>query len=141
MKNKYAIIVVDMLNDFVSGSIAHPRIKHIIEPIKELCDKARAAGVPVIYANDSHTPEVDKEFKVWGPHAVEGTWGAEVIDELKPQKGDYIIPRRLTAASSRLQWSACSGSSRSTPSSSPDGRLIAAAVTHLLTHSSAVSRS
>ena len=94
MKNKYAVIVVDMLNDFVSGSIAHPRINHIIQPIKELCDRARAAGVPVIYANDSHTPEVDKEFAIWGPHAVEGTWGAEVIDELKPQKGDYVIPKK-----------------------------------------------
>ena len=92
--SKYAVIVVDLVNDFVSGSIAHPRIKRIIEPIKELCEKARAAGVPVFYANDSHTPEVDKEFKVWGPHAVEGTWGAEVIDELKPQPGDVLIPKK-----------------------------------------------
>ena len=91
---KYAVIVVDMVNDFVTGVIAHPRIKHIVEPIRELCEKARKAGVPVFYANDSHTPEIDKEFKVWGPHAVEGTWGAEVIDELKPQPGDVLIPKK-----------------------------------------------
>ena len=78
---KFAVIVIDMLNDFVTGPIASPRVNHIIKPIKELCDKARANGIPVIYANDSHTPEVDKEFKVWGPHAVEGTPGAEVIDQ------------------------------------------------------------
>ena len=95
---KYAVIVIDMLNDFVTGPIASPRVNHIIEPIKELCEKARAKGFPVIYANDSHTPEVDKEFKVWGPHAVEGTWGAEVIDELKPQKGDYVIPKKTYSA-------------------------------------------
>lgn len=47
---KYAVIVVDMLNDFVTGPIASPRVHHIIQPIKE--------------------------FKVWGPHAVEGTYGA-----------------------------------------------------------------
>ena len=93
MKNKYAVIVVDMLNDFVSGSIAHPRIKNIIQPIKDLCDRARAAGIPVIYANDSHD-QLDNEFKIWGPHAVKGTWGAEVIDELKPVEGDFIIPKK-----------------------------------------------
>ena len=91
---KYAVIVIDMLNDFVTGPIASPRVHHIIQPIKELCDKARANGIPVIYANDSHTPEIDKEFKIWGPHAVEGSPGAEVIDELKPQKGDYIVPKK-----------------------------------------------
>ena len=91
---KYAVIVIDMLNDFVTGPIASPRVHHIIQPIKELCDKARANGIPVIYANDSHTPEIDKEFKIWGPHAVEGTPGAEVIDELKPCKGDYIVPKK-----------------------------------------------
>ena len=98
MKHKYAVIVIDMLNDFVTGPIASPRVNHIIEPIKRLCAEARAKGVPVVYANDSHTPEVDKEFKVWGPHAVEGTEGAEVIDELKPEKGDYIVPKKTYSA-------------------------------------------
>ena len=77
MKNKYAVIVVDMLNDFVTGSIAHPRIKHIIKPIKELCDRARAAGVPVVYANDSHTPDIDKEFKIWYDHRHESLPSAD----------------------------------------------------------------
>ena len=97
MKN-YAVIVVDMLNDFVTGPIASPRVHHIIEPIKELCDHARSKGMPVVYANDCHTPEVDKEFRVWGPHAVEGTHGAEVIEELKPQAGDVIIPKKTYSA-------------------------------------------
>lgn len=91
---KYAVIVIDMLNDFVTGPIASPRVHHIIPEIKALCDRAREAGVPVIYANDSHTPEIDKEFAVWGPHAVEGTPGAEIIDELAAQPGDYIIPKK-----------------------------------------------
>ena len=92
--SRTAVIVIDMLNDFVTGPIASPRIHHIIEPIKDLCDYARKHNMPVIYSNDSHTPEVDKEFKVWGPHAVVGTKGAEVIDELEPQPGDHIIPKK-----------------------------------------------
>lgn len=90
----YAVIVIDMLNDFVTGPIASPRVHHIIPEIKALCDRAREAGVPVVYANDCHTPEIDKEFAVWGPHAVEGTPGAEIIDELASQPGDYIVPKK-----------------------------------------------
>lgn len=96
--SKYAVIVIDMLNDFVTGPIASPRVDHIIPDIKKLCEAARKAGVPVIYANDSHTPVIDKEFKVWGPHAVEGTKGAEIIDELKPAEGDYIVPKKCYSA-------------------------------------------
>lgn len=92
--SKYAVIVIDMLNDFVTGPISTPRVHHIIEPIKQLCEKARANGCPVIYTNDCHTPEVDKEFRVWGPHAIEGTKGAEIIDELKPQPGDIVVPKK-----------------------------------------------
>ena len=96
---KYAVIVVDMLNDFVTGPMASPRVKTIIEPIRELCAKARKQGIPIIYTNDSHTPELDTEFKLWGPHAVEGTKGAKVIAELKPKKGDIIIPKGSQADS------------------------------------------
>jgi len=92
--SKYAVIVIDMLNDFVTGPIASPRVNHIIEPIRDLCEKARSLGYPVIYANDCHQADIDKEFKVWGPHAVEGTKGAEVITELTPQKGDYVVPKK-----------------------------------------------
>lgn len=92
--SKSAVIVIDMLNDFVTGPIASPRVHHIIPDIKKLCEYARANGMPVIYTNDCHTPEIDKEFKVWGPHAVEGTEGAEVITELTPEKGDYVVPKK-----------------------------------------------
>lgn len=96
--SKYAVVVIDMLNDFVTGPIASPRVHHIIPEIKALCEKARAASVPVIYANDSHHAEIDKEFKIWGPHAVEGTEGAKIIDELAPEKSDYIIPKKCYSA-------------------------------------------
>ena len=47
--SRTAVIVIDMLNDFVTGPIASPRIHHIIEPIKDLCDYARKHDMPVIY--------------------------------------------------------------------------------------------
>ncbi len=91
---KYAIIVIDMLNDFVYGSLKCDRAKLIIPNLKKLLDKARELKIPIIYANDAHVPEVDHEFKLWGSHAVKGTWGAQVIDDIKPKEGDFIIEKR-----------------------------------------------
>ncbi|WP_309492632.1 isochorismatase family cysteine hydrolase [Candidatus Hecatella orcuttiae] len=91
---KAALIVIDMLNDFVKGALKCPRAQRIIPQIRKLIRAARKKGVKVIYANDAHLPAVDAEFDVWGAHAVKGTKGAEVIDELKPQKGDFVIEKR-----------------------------------------------
>lgn len=95
---KQAIIVVDMLNEFVTGSISNERALATIEPNVKLLDAARKAGIPVIFCNDSHVKGVDYEFKLWGEHAVTGTKGAQVIDELKVGEGDYIIEKRRYSA-------------------------------------------
>lgn len=89
-----ALIIIDMLNDFVTGSLACDRAQRIIPNIKKLAEAYREAGFPVIYNNDAHLAEIDAEFEVWGPHAVEGTEGAEVISELSPEKSDIIVPKR-----------------------------------------------
>lgn len=90
-----AIIVVDMLNDFVTGALACDRGKAIVPHLAKFLDEARKVGVPVIFANDCHSPGIDREFKVWGPHAIEGTKGAEVIPELKLNKEiDYVVPKK-----------------------------------------------
>ncbi|OIO20650.1 nicotinamidase [Candidatus Micrarchaeota archaeon CG11_big_fil_rev_8_21_14_0_20_47_5] len=91
---KKAIIIVDMLNDFVTGSLKCERAEKIIPNIKKLAEAARKAGTPVIYSNDAHIKEIDGEFSVWGEHALAGTKGAEVIPELSPVSGDFIIPKR-----------------------------------------------
>jgi nicotinamidase-related amidase len=88
-----AIMVIDMLNDFVTGKLKNERAKHIIPNIKRLIQAAREANVPIVYCNDAHLP-VDPELKKWGEHAMKGTEGAEVIPELKPGKGDYVFEKR-----------------------------------------------
>jgi nicotinamidase-related amidase len=89
-----AVIVIDMLNDFVTGSLKCERAQRIIAPLKELIDSARAHHVPVIYSNDSHYKGVDREISLWGEHAMANTTGAKVIEELKPSSNDYVIPKR-----------------------------------------------
>jgi nicotinamidase-related amidase len=91
---KPAILVVDMLNDFVTGALACDRGKAIVPSTTTLVDAARAAGVPVIFCNDAHIPGIDRELKLWGDHAIAGTKGAEVIPELKVSEKDYIVPKR-----------------------------------------------
>jgi len=91
---KTAIIVVDVINDFVTGALGSKRAEKIIPNVKRLLDSARKKKVPVIYTCDSHLQGLDDEFEVWSPHAILGTKGAEVVDELKPKKDDFVIRKR-----------------------------------------------
>jgi nicotinamidase-related amidase len=90
---KKAVIVIDMLEDFVYGSLKNERSKRIIPNIARLLAHARKSGWVVVYSNDAHLPG-DPEEKVWGPHALAGSPGAQVINDLKPQKGDFILGKR-----------------------------------------------
>ena len=94
MNKKYAILVVDMLNDFVTGALGCDRAKAIVKPLGELLDEARNNGAYVIFCNDSHLKGVDNELKLWGDHAIRGTKGAEVIPELPIKENDYVILKR-----------------------------------------------
>jgi nicotinamidase-related amidase len=87
-----AVIVVDMQNDFVKegGKLVVPSAKETIEPIRRLLEKARNSGVKVIYTKDTHWDD-DPEFKLWGEHVKWGTWGWEIIDELKPTEKDIVL--------------------------------------------------
>jgi len=89
-----AVVVIDMLNDFVTGSLECKRAKPIIPKLKKLIEVARKNNVPVIYSNDAHYPQDAEVVRKWGKHAIKGTQGAEVIPELKPAKKDYIVEKR-----------------------------------------------
>jgi nicotinamidase-related amidase len=93
LENK-AIIIIDMLNDFVTGKLEAKRVKHIIPNLKMLVEAARKNKVPVIYSNDAHYPQDVEVTRKWGKHAIKGTKGAEVIPELKPAEKDYIVEKR-----------------------------------------------
>jgi len=87
-----ALVVVDMQNDFAhpEGKLFVPDAPKTIPNIARLIGRARQHGVPIIYTQDWHMRD-DPEFRIWGEHAVEGTWGSEIVDELKPQEGDIVI--------------------------------------------------
>jgi nicotinamidase-related amidase len=84
-----ALIIVDMLNDFVDGKLANPKAQAITPPLKRLLAHAREEGWVVVFSNDAHDAS-DPEMKIWGEHAMAGDPGAEVIDELAPREGEII---------------------------------------------------
>ncbi len=95
-----ALVIIDMLNDFIrpEGALyCGKAAEEIVPNIAQRLEQARGAGETVIYVCDNHRPD-DPEFQIWPAHCVAGTWGAQVIDELKPREEDVIIPKRRYSA-------------------------------------------
>lgn len=98
IESRYAILVVDMLNDFVHGKLKCERTQRIIPNIKLLLDSARKRNILTFYCSEEHLLIDTYEMKLCGPHAMKGTEGAKVIEELIPSESDYIIPKRAYSA-------------------------------------------
>jgi len=92
--DRKAVIILDMLNDFVTGDLKCEKAAHRIPNIRKLAAAARNHEVPAIYSNDAHLPVDEEVVARWGKHAIKGTKGAEVIHELEPTKKDYIVEKR-----------------------------------------------
>jgi len=84
-----------MLRDFLEpgAPLEVPKARDIVPKLKKLLEEARRAKIPIVYVCDSHR-EFDWEFSIWPKHCVEGTRGSEVVDELKPERGDIIVRKR-----------------------------------------------
>ena len=72
-----------------------PRGRAIIPTLQMLLFHYCDQGIPVVYINEAHRPDYDDvEFKKRGVHCIAGSWGADVIDELKPEPGDHVVGKR-----------------------------------------------
>lgn len=93
---KKALIVVDMLNDFIdeNGALYCGETARAIVPfIREKLDRSHRRGDSVIYLQDAHD-EHDKEFEKFPKHCVAGTWGSAVIEELAPGADDLVLSKK-----------------------------------------------
>jgi ureidoacrylate peracid hydrolase len=90
-----AVLVVDMLNDFLESNGAMPLLegRRLYDPIRRLLAAARAHGSPVIWLCDTH-PAGDREFDKRSVHCLTGTWGAEIVEALEPAPDEYRVPKR-----------------------------------------------
>lgn len=88
-----AVMVVDMVNDFVTGKLGSPRTQKLVPRLKAFLERARSKGVLVIYVSDAHRPG-DSELRVWGDHSMKGSEGARIVDELSPERGDLVFEKQ-----------------------------------------------
>ena len=107
-----ALVVHEMLNDFCGKGGSFDKAGHIIDvseivkPVVSLIDAARKNSVKVIYVRFTmHTdystfsdPMIQSSYKrIMDPKSpppstvIDGTWGWENIDEVKPHEGDLIL--------------------------------------------------
>ncbi len=106
---KTALIIQDMQNDVVSeggafadsGAPAHAKSQNVVANLRMLAQAARKAGVPVIHVHyivNPGAPGVKQNAPIfWGIRGnsavVRGTWGAEPVAGLEPEKGDFMIEK------------------------------------------------
>lgn len=89
---KPALIIVDMLYEFVRGRLRSPQAEKIVPVIKRLIETAHRRNIPVIHVVDQHYP-FDPELRLWGRHAIVGSSEARIIDELAPTGNDIVVPK------------------------------------------------
>jgi len=97
---KMALIVADMLNDFIDPKGAlyvGPSGRQIIPFVARKIAETRHQGGLVIFVCDAHAPD-DREFQYFAPHAVRGSWGSWVIPELPVQPEDYRVDKTRYSA-------------------------------------------
>jgi nicotinamidase-related amidase len=85
-----------MIHDFADPSGAlycGPTMPAVINVCAREIARARGAKEPVVYLTDDHLPD-DAEFKMFPPHAIHGTKGAQIIQQLAPSRADVVIPKR-----------------------------------------------
>jgi ureidoacrylate peracid hydrolase len=80
---------------FLMGTIPH---------VQRLADAFREAGRPVIYIAHVVKPDYsDAQFPYWRlglapggnrTFIVEGTWGAQIVDDLKPEEGEHLVVKK-----------------------------------------------
>jgi ureidoacrylate peracid hydrolase len=102
-----AVVLIEYQNDFTSeGGTLHEAVKPVMEKTKMLANtvetvkRARELGATIVYApitftDDYHelspTPYGILKGVVDSKSFRQGTWGAQIVDVLKPEPGDIVI--------------------------------------------------
>lgn len=110
---KTGLLFFDLLNVYYRGAPeeTQKRMKPVVDNAVRLMEAARKKSMPIFYAMANHrsdgqirsriVTDTDMRLRPWpngecNPSihgATEGSWEQKVIDELKPEPHDYIIPK------------------------------------------------
>ena len=83
---KQLLVVVDMQNDFVTGSLGTQEAQLIVPRIACLCHVYKELGDEIIFTRDTHCADYlatqeGKNLPV--EHCIKGTWGWQIVDDLQ----------------------------------------------------------
>jgi len=108
------VLAMDYLNDIVHpegkfagwGMPAEAARRNVLANAKRLIETARGAGVPVVHVRVALRPGlagVPLNAPIWqgaaGAQAlIDGTWGAEIHDDVKPLPGEVVVTKRRISA-------------------------------------------
>lgn len=95
------LLVVDVQEDFVSGSLAVPGGAEVIPPLNECIAAFHKAGLVVVATRDWHPPDhlsFREQGGPWPAHCVAGTPGAAFAARLKLPEGAWIASKATRAA-------------------------------------------
>lgn len=84
------LVVVDMQNDFVTGSLKNEEAIKIVGPLKKFINEFNGT---IIYTRDTHDDnylETNEGHHLPIKHCIIGTWGHDIIDELTPGTSKII---------------------------------------------------
>ncbi len=84
------LIVVDMQNDFITGSLGSAQAAAIVSAVVE---KVKSYDGTVIFTRDTHGENYFKTqegIRLPVEHCIKGTWGHEICDQLKPSAATVV---------------------------------------------------
>lgn len=90
------LIVVDMQNDFIDGSLGTNEAVQIVPKVKEYIDLCRKNGYEIIFTRDTHgedylNTQEGKNLPV--EHCIKGSKGWLISDQLDVHEDDIIIDK------------------------------------------------
>ena len=87
-----ALVIVDMIYDFIDGSLACQNADEAVANVRAFIQK-EGASLPLLFVLDHH-PADHCSFAAqggpWPPHCVQGTRGAEIHEDLAPYAAEDL---------------------------------------------------
>ncbi len=94
---KQALLIIDMQKDLCYDKRRHKKVVKLLPHLQTAIQHADENGFAIYYICFELKPD-DIQFKRYGDqYCIEGTPGAEIIDELQPVKGTIIKKRKHSA--------------------------------------------
>jgi nicotinamidase-related amidase len=91
-KSETALLLIDVINDleFPEAEQMLPAARVMADRLIALRERARAAGVPVVYVNDNFG-KWRSDWHNTVEHCMNGARGRELVEKLQPHEDDYFV--------------------------------------------------